>query len=312
MKRLLLILLCVPLIGLGQNVNIPDANFEQALINLGYDTGTPNGSIPTANIDTLTFLDISFQNISDLTGIEDFTSLTYLEVSGNPLGNIDISNNIYLTHLFCRDNDLSEIDLSQSIYLYEVNLRLNNLTSLDVSNNLNLGFLAFDENQLTTIDLSNNINLGALGAQSNLLSSLDVSNNYGLWQLYCWDNNITSLDLRNNNWLNYLNCENNKLTDLDIRNGSNNQISEFQVLDNFGLYCINVDDSSWSDNNWTIDLWQYFSENCSSTTSIQEHTSNKKIQKVTDVLGREVNEKRNTPLFYIYNDGTVERKIIIE
>ena len=25
-------------------------------------------------------------------------------------------------------------------------------------------------------------------------------------------------------------------------------------------------------------------------------------------LGREVNEKRNTPLFYIYNDGTVEKK----
>jgi hypothetical protein len=29
-------------------------------------------------------------------------------------------------------------------------------------------------------------------------------------------------------------------------------------------------------------------------------------------LGREVNEKRNTPLFYIYNDGTVEKKIVIE
>ena len=38
----------------------------------------------------------------------------------------------------------------------------------------------------------------------------------------------------------------------------------------------------------------------------------KKLLKVTDILGREVNEKRNTPLFYIYNDGTVEKKIIIE
>ena len=312
MKKLLLLLLCVPLIGMGQFTTIPDANFEQALINLGYDTGTPNGSVPTSSIDTVTSLDVISLNISDLTGIEDFTNLTYLEVSGNPLGNIDISNNIYLTHLFCRDNDLSEIDLSQNIYLYEVNLHQNNLTSLDVSTNLDLELFAFDDNQITTIDLSNNINLGALGAQSNLLSSLDVSNNYGLWSLYCWDNNITSLDLRNNNWLNYLNCENNKLTDLDIRNGSNYQILEFQVLDNFDLYCINVDDSSWSGNNWTIDLWQYFSENCSSTTSIQEYTSNKKIQKVTDILGRESDKKRDTILFYIYKDGTVEKKIIIE
>jgi len=36
------------------------------------------------------------------------------------------------------------------------------------------------------------------------------------------------------------------------------------------------------------------------------------FDKITDILGREVNENRNTPLFYIYNDGTVEKKIIIE
>ena len=47
-------------------------------------------------------------------------------------------------------------------------------------------------------------------------------------------------------------------------------------------------------------------------TSIQEHTTNKELLKVTDILGRDTEEKRNTPLFYIYNDGTVEKKIIIE
>ena len=39
---------------------------------------------------------------------------------------------------------------------------------------------------------------------------------------------------------------------------------------------------------------------------------NNKLIKITDVLGREVNKKSNTILFYIYNDGTVEKKIIIE
>jgi len=39
---------------------------------------------------------------------------------------------------------------------------------------------------------------------------------------------------------------------------------------------------------------------------------NRKLEKVVDILGREVNEIRNTSLFYIYDDGTVEKKIIIE
>ncbi|MDG1719610.1 MAG: hypothetical protein P8H17_07360, partial [Flavobacteriales bacterium] len=49
-----------------------------------------------------------------------------------------------------------------------------------------------------------------------------------------------------------------------------------------------------------------------SATAVEEHTTNKELLKITYLLGREVNEKRNTPLFYIYNDGTVEKKIIIE
>ena len=40
--------------------------------------------------------------------------------------------------------------------------------------------------------------------------------------------------------------------------------------------------------------------------------SDKRLIKVTDILGREVSEQRNTPLFYIYNDGTLEKRIIIE
>ena len=52
--------------------------------------------------------------------------------------------------------------------------------------------------------------------------------------------------------------------------------------------------------------------NVSAFVGIEEHSTNKELIKITDLLGREVDEKRNTPLFYIYNDGTVEKKIIIE
>ena len=51
---------------------------------------------------------------------------------------------------------------------------------------------------------------------------------------------------------------------------------------------------------------------CLDVSAIFDSFNKKNLTKITDVLGREVNEKRNTPLFYIYNDGTVEKKIIIE
>ena len=57
-------------------------------------------------------------------------------------------------------------------------------------------------------------------------------------------------------------------------------------------------------------MWAKYCNNTS--TTIEDFSTNKELLKVTDLLGREVNEKRNTPLFYIYNDGTVEKKIIIE
>ena len=51
---------------------------------------------------------------------------------------------------------------------------------------------------------------------------------------------------------------------------------------------------------------------CPSATSISEINTSSELIKVIDVLGREVKGKKNEPLFYIYSDGSVEKKIIIE
>ena len=40
--------------------------------------------------------------------------------------------------------------------------------------------------------------------------------------------------------------------------------------------------------------------------------NNKQLIKIVDLLGRESKDLKNQPLFYIYDDGTVEKKIIIE
>lgn len=54
--------------------------------------------------------------------------------------------------------------------------------------------------------------------------------------------------------------------------------------------------------------------NCDGSVGVIDHKNNKrKLIKIVDVLGRTSTEKQtNTPLFYMYDNGSVEKKIIIE
>ena len=97
--RKLLIILCLPIIGFGQQTFVPDDNFEQELINLGYDS-ILDDSVLTANINTVTQLFLANRNIIDLTGIEAFVDLQTLDCNFNPgLLTLDLSNNIELISL---------------------------------------------------------------------------------------------------------------------------------------------------------------------------------------------------------------------
>ena len=67
MKKLLPVFLITifSTLTFAQTTAIPDANFEQFLIDFGYDTGVPDGSVPTANISNVTSLSVvgtSFSN----------------------------------------------------------------------------------------------------------------------------------------------------------------------------------------------------------------------------------------------------------
>jgi hypothetical protein len=326
---------------------VPDNNFEAYLEINGMGNGIPyDSSVFTSAIDTLTYLDVSMgagsaTGIFDLTGIEDFTALTYLDCSYNQITSLDVSSNIALTYLDCWDNDLTFLDVSNNTFLDTLDCGKNQLTSLDVSQNTNLIFLRCFINQITSLDVSQNTLLNVLRCSANQLTALDVSQNTALiWlacdqngltvlnlnqnialdQLLCYANQLTTLDLSQNTALTYLRCYDNQLTSLDVRNGNNINVIDFNTINNPSLTCINVDDSTWSFNNWTVangvlcylDPQHYYSNNCSGTTVIEEYSTSKELLRTIDVLGRETEGKKKEPLFYIYDDGTVEKKIIIE
>ena len=233
MKKLLLVLLALPLIGFGQNVNIPDANFKAYLV--GNTAINTNGDTEIQVSEATAFncgIYCQSMSISNLTGIEAFTALTWLECSYNQLDSLDVSQNTALTYL------------------------------------------------------------------------------------YCYDNQLTSLNVSQNTALTYLWCESNQLSSLDVRNGNNTNFVYFSATNNPNLYCIDVDDDAFSTFNWTgfyfvFDSQHYFSNNCSGTTEIQEQTTNKELLKVTDLLGRET-KTTNQVLIYMYDDGTIEKKIVLE
>ena len=51
---------------------------------------------------------------------------------------------------------------------------------------------------------------------------------------------------------------------------------------------------------------------CSGVSSVEETTNNKELIKVVDIIGRNSKSQKNKPLIYIYNDGTSEKRIILE
>ena len=49
-----------------------------------------------------------------------------------------------------------------------------------------------------------------------------------------------------------------------------------------------------------------------STTVIKDLTTPKELISITNILGKNASKQKNIPLFYHFNDGTIEKKIVIE
>ena len=104
----------------AQIVNIPDANFKAYLVNHPLNSNN-DSEIQVSEASVFGGqMYCGGASISDLTGIEAFTSLTYLECSANLLTSLDVSQNTALTDLNCYDNPLTSLDVSQNTALYSL------------------------------------------------------------------------------------------------------------------------------------------------------------------------------------------------
>jgi len=243
---------------------IPDPNFEKKLIALGIDSGTPDGKVMTSKISPITSLDLYNSNITDLTGIEDFQSLTNLSCMSNKIINIDISKNVALTNL---------------------NVGYNQLTALNTSQNTNLQYLSLSYNEIASLNLAQNSELILLACNSNKLTNIDLSNNKKLSSLWCPSNQLTSLDLSKNTLLTSLLCSENKpLKSVDLRNGNNSRavlnLYNIDFTKNPELTCILVDDALFSNKKWESfkdPSASYSTVDCAQVTTIPDPAFEEKL-----------------------------------
>ena len=63
---------------------------------------------------------------------------------------------------------------------------------------------------------------------------------------------------------------------------------------------------------WDVLLIKTDSEGTLSSSFTIPTPSPRKLEKIVDALGREVNHKTNQILFHIYDDGSVEKKFVVE
>lgn len=237
MKKITLLLLLIGNVAFAQHTAIPDPNFEQALIDLGYDD-VIDGQVLTANIENVLYLDVQNKNIEDITGIEDFTALIELRAGLNNFTSIDLSQNVALMILsFLQSQPLTALDVSANVNLEELMLDCPLLSTVDLSNNPNLlMFYSRGEGNLTSIDFTNNPLLEWVQIRSDAISELDFSNNSLLEAVECHCNQLTSIDVSNSLVLEVLSLTS-PITSIDI---SQNISLEWVVLYSTQLTSVDI------------------------------------------------------------------------
>ena len=227
----------------AQYTAIPDANFEHALFTLGIDTIDGDHQVLTSAVSGVTSLDVSLSGISDLTGIQEFTSLQTLYCYNNLLTSLNLSGLTNLQILQCGGNQLSSLNVSGLNSLSYLDCDTNQLPSLNVSGLTNLQNLDCRYNQLASLNLSGlTNNFMFLSCSYNQLTNINVSGYINLETIYCNNNQLTSLNASGLTNLNYLYCGANQLTSLNLT--GSRYLESFDCISNPNLTCISVFDST--------------------------------------------------------------------
>ena len=171
MKKLYVVLslCCFSVLTFGQIVNIPDANFKNALTNnlcidtdsnglLDDDVDSNNdGEIQVSEALATTNLRLSDNGITSIQGIDNFTNLQYFDCSLISLGSLHLSNLPNLIGFGCESCQLFEITADNLPNLQRFSVTRNFLSSIDLSNTPAFDFDFSFNPDLQNINMQNGV-----------------------------------------------------------------------------------------------------------------------------------------------------------
>ena len=224
-------------------VAIPDAEFEKRLISIGVDTsGILDGYILKYDAEAVAgILNTSLEIdgiLTDYTGIEAFINITGFVA-------VNVSDRV------------ASLDLSNSTLLEEIDIAyITDFPDFDFTANTNLKVLKINADgwqQISNLDINGLTQLEELEIIKSSFNNLDLSTNTALNKLNIeFSNNLTALDLSSHTLLNRLYVQEcNNLALINIANGTNQSIINFNISNNSNLICVQVDDATYSNANWT-------------------------------------------------------------
>jgi hypothetical protein len=268
-------------------VFIPDANFKQALVTAdGFNQAAQdlahNFTILDANGDgqvqyseaaNISFLNIPQSGIADLTGLEAFPNVGWLNVGYNAqltaipttalpllydlsathcnIAALDFSNNPLLTSVGLEYNNLSSLDFSASPLMSNITCQNNHLTTLDLTGLTNLLYLTASDNEITSLNTEDLQSIISFNVAANNLTSLSTVGMGTVQTLICQNNTIDSLSTAGCANLQNLRCAANEMTYLEVGDSvalsnldcSQNSLLNLDVSSNTALCGLNC---SWN------------------------------------------------------------------
>jgi Cu/Ag efflux protein CusF len=287
MKKLYFLLVGICFFGNvdAQIINFPDPIFKAKLLtsHLGVVASDLLGNniiidsnndgeiqIDEANNQNIKRIYLSNANIQDITGIEFFKNLEFIDCSHNLITSLNVRSLNNLKDLYCGDNLLISLNCSKLTNLDVVTCENNYLTDIDLNgctkfrylriyNNLlpslnlvglgNLEGVEASDNKIVNVIFDGAINLWNLDLSDNLLETLDVTSLKKLGGLDCSRNKLVSLNVSGLSKLQGFSCEDNNLTTLDLSGllylstlvCSHNNLTSLKLNDCNELYSLNCE-----------------------------------------------------------------------
>ncbi|MBT3571301.1 MAG: hypothetical protein HN498_02960 [Flavobacteriales bacterium] len=343
MKKLILLIICLPLFTLGQQTI--NASINHGGITRDYILYVPNSYV-TGNQVLLVFNFHGYSsNATQQMWYGDFRAIA--DTAGfiivHPEGTLDNSG---VTHwnVGWGGSTVNDINFTSTLIdsiASEYSINLDRVYSTGMSNG---GFMSYQlacelSDRIAAIaSVTGSMNLGWFNScnPSHPMPVMEIHGTLDPTVSYNASSFTESIPNIMDFWGNFNNCNSTAIvTNVPNTNTADGCTAEHQIWENGSNgvavehYIIIDGEHSWpgalfpngitnQDINAAEKIWEFFNNydinGLIHPTNIKNITTEKsaKLIKVVDVLGRVTIPKPNTPLFYIYEDGTVEQKMCIE